>query len=356
MKTLHLIVDIEDLAGAKSEEAIQRAAEILKSGGTVAFPTETVYGLGANALDETAVARIFEAKQRPRWDPLIVHIAEPRMLAQIASGIPECAMKLMRAFWPGPLTLLLPKAPRVPAIVTAGRPRIGVRMPAHPVAGELIRRAGVPIAAPSANTFGRISPTSAAHVLQDLDGRIDAVLDAGETQHGLESTVVDTCESPVTIYRPGVVTLAQIAAVCGEALNFVAPDATHQGKEQQTLPSPGMGIRHYAPCARLVLIEGDGEAQRAAFAQAADDARKGGERVGLMLPKEFEPHLAVRAEKVPAFRWGRWGNQEELAQRLFAGLRQLDATGATVILCPMPSATGIGIAMRDRLQKAAMKA
>ena len=187
VKTLRLIVDAEHLETAEAQETLERGAEILRAGGLVALPTETVYGLGANALDAGAVGRIFAAKQRPAWDPVIAHIASLAMLDGLVEEVPDVARRLMEAFWPGPLTLLLKRSGAVPEAVTAGRPLVGVRMPAHPVALELIRRAGVPVAAPSANLFGRISPTTAAHVLEDLDGRIDAVVDAGATVHGVES-------------------------------------------------------------------------------------------------------------------------------------------------------------------------
>ena len=216
VKTLRLIVDPLNLRSGAADAALETAAVILRSGGLVALPTETVYGLGANAFDPAAVAQIFAAKQRPAWDPVIVHIA-PRdarkekqndplweaMPDGLVEEIPEAARRLIEAFWPGPLTLLLPRGHAVPDAVTAGRQLVGVRMPAHPVALELIRRAGVPVAAPSANLFGHISPTTAEHVLADLDGRIDAVLDAGPTDHGVESTVLDPCRSPMVIYRPG---------------------------------------------------------------------------------------------------------------------------------------------------------
>src|ERR1700734_2271490 len=212
MKTLRLKVDAENLETLEAQEALERAAEILRGGGLVALPTETVYGLGANALDRAAGERIFEAKSRPAWDPVIVHVASSAMLDGLVEEIPDAARKLMETFWPGPLTLLLKRTSAVPDAVTAGRPLVGVRMPAHPVALELIRRAGVPVAAPSANRFGHVSPTTAEHVLDDLDGRIDALLDAGPTTHGVESTVLDPCQSPMVIYRPGAVTAEQIAA------------------------------------------------------------------------------------------------------------------------------------------------
>jgi L-threonylcarbamoyladenylate synthase len=347
MKTLRLAVDASQLNSEMSQSSLQKAAAILRKGGTVAFPTETVYGLGANALDSDAVTRIFVAKQRPHWDPLIVHVSDEAMLQRVAVNLPAAANKLRKAYWPGPLTLLVPRATAVPPLVTAGRKRIGVRMPSHLVALELIRLAGVPIAAPSANSFGHTSPTTAQHVLDDLDGRIDAVLDSGETIHGLESTVVDACEQPVVIYRPGVITLNQIRAICRGATLFER--SSEVIVDSESLPSPGIGLRHYAPKARLELIEGEGEPLKLAFAEAVTAGLQGGETVGLMLPRGFPSPPGATI----IYHWGSWTNDEELAHRLFAGLRQLDEAGVATIFCPLPSATGIGIAIRDRLQKAA---
>lgn len=334
-------------------DSIARAAQLLRDGRLVAFPTETVYGLGANALDPSAVAKIFAAKQRPHWDPLIVHLADRDLLPSITETIPPNAVRLMDAFWPGPLTLLLPRNAAIPDAVTAGRPLVGVRVPAHPVAHALLRAAALPVAAPSANRFGRTSPTLAAHVAEDLDGRIDAILDSGETTHGLESTVVDPGGDRCIVYRPGVITLEQIRAVCPGAMAFKESETP---AEPQSMPSPGVGIRHYAPRARLVLIDsaaGDPAERLAAAARTAASsgaAAESEEKLGLMLPDDFRyepPNDAL------VYRWGAWSNEEELAQRLFAGLRWLDAAGATVILCPLPQAKGIGTAIRDRLTKAA---
>jgi L-threonylcarbamoyladenylate synthase len=345
METLRLVVAASDLQSEVSQSSLKRAAAILREGGTVAFPTETVYGLGANALNADAVAAIFHAKQRPRWDPLIVHIADEEMLGRVATDLPATANLLRAKFWPGPLTLLVPRSTNVPALVTAGRDRIGVRMPSHPVALELIRLAGLPLAAPSANSFGHTSPTTAQHVLDDLAGRIDAVIDSGETTHGVESTVVDVCEDPPLIYRPGVITLEQIRKWCPGARLY--EPAISDNQEEESLPSPGVGLRHYAPRAKLILLEGDQLESDFASLMTASLAR--GERVGLMLPDGFPS--ASRTAVV--YRWGRWSNQEELAHRLFAGLRELDAADVTVILCPLPASTGIGTAIRDRLLKAA---
>lgn len=347
MKTLRLIVDPAKLDTLEAGRALDQAAAILRRGGLVALPTETVYGLGANALDQAAVKAIFAAKQRPAWDPVIVHIADERMLAGLVEQVPEAAVKLMQAFWPGPLTLLLPRSSAVPDVVTAGRPLVGVRMPAHPVALELIRRAGVPVAAPSANMFGHISPTAAAHVLHDLDGRIDAVLDAGCTAHGVESTVLDPCQSPMLIYRPGAVTRLQIFETVGPAEVFKGSGELHE-TPPEALPSPGVGLRHYAPLARLMLIEGSEAEIGVRLAAAAEGANIG--TLGVMLPADIALPESLAAAKV--FAWGRWSAPGELARDLYAGLRALDAMGCTTILCPLPKPEGIGAAIRDRLVKA----
>jgi len=299
------------------------------------------------------VARIFAAKQRPAWDPIIVHVAGPvrenAMIAALVREVPERARRLMDAFWPGPLTLLLPRSAAVPDAVTAGRPLVGVRMPSHPVAFALIEAAGVPVAAPSANLFSRISPTTAEHVLEDLDERIDAVLDAGPTEHGVESTVLDPNESPMVVYRPGAISLEQIRAVAGDAVMFELSRPL-ESAPREALPSPGVGLRHYAPRARLVLVEGSPAEMQRHIARAASDSAGDDLRLGVMLPAAWQapPHSSV-------FEWGRWSAPEELAQRLYAGLRELDARGCNVILCPVPDADGMGAALRDRLRKAAWK-
>jgi L-threonylcarbamoyladenylate synthase len=358
VKTLRLVVDPARINTDEAQTAIAQAAEILRAGGLVALPTETVYGLGANALNPAAVARIFEAKQRPSWDPIIVHIAGPvhqnPMLNQLVTGYPPVVRGLMVEFWPGPLTLLLPRSAAVHDIVTAGRPLVGIRMPAHPVAFEVIRQAEVPIAAPSANVFGRISPTTAAHVLEDLDGKIDAVVDAGPTQHGVESTVLDPTQSPMMIYRPGAITAQQIREIAGP-VDYFEDRMLPSAAARASLPSPGIGLRHYAPRARLILIEGTLAELPARIVEAVRPFAK--ERLGVMLPAELtlislEPSLRGAIE----FPWGHWTAPEELAEKLYAGLRALDAEGCTVILCPLPDAAGVGAAIRDRLRKAAYSA
>jgi L-threonylcarbamoyladenylate synthase len=262
---------------------------------------------------------------------VIVHISDLAMLDKLVEEIPGRVRRLMGAFWPGPLTLLLPRTKAVPDAVTAGRALVGVRMPAHPVALKVIRRAGVPIAAPSANMFGRISPTTAEHVLADLDGRIDAVLDASKT--------------PMVIYRPGAVTADQIAAI-GGAVEIFRRDGELEETPREAMPSPGVGLRHYAPRARLVLVEGP----LAELAERLGAAVRSWpqERVGLMLPAE----IASAIEEAVVFRWGSWAAPEEMARELYAGLRALDAEGCGVIVCPLPPGEGIGAAIRDRLLKA----
>jgi L-threonylcarbamoyladenylate synthase len=348
VKTRRLKVDANSLETQEAREALERAAGILRGGGLVALPTETVYGLGANALDRVAVERIFAAKSRPAWDPVIVHVASEAMLGGLVEEIPDAARRLMEAFWPGPLTLLLKRTRAVPDAVTAGRPLVGVRMPSHPVALELIRRAGVPVAAPSANRFGHVSPTTAEHVLDDLDGRIDAVLDAGPTQRGVESTVLDSSSCPMVIYRPGAVTAEQIAEIAGPVEQFRSGETLRE-TPAEALPSPGVGLKHYAPRARLVLVEARDEELGARLVAAA--GAECGERVGVMLPERMRAPEAIPAAQI--YSWGRWDAPETLAHGLYAGLRALDAAGCTVILCPLPPAKGIGAAIRDRLLKAA---
>jgi L-threonylcarbamoyladenylate synthase len=340
-RTLHL--------DASNPADLECAAGLLRGGGLVAFATETVYGLGANALSSEAVSGIFVAKKRPSWDPLIVHLASVEQLCVVARVPVELAARvaaLTEAFWPGPLTLLLPRNEEVPDVVTAGRALVGVRVPAHPAAQALLAAVGLPIAAPSANLFGHTSPTTAAHVLTDLDGRIDAVLDAGPASIGVESTVLDPTQTPMVLYRPGAVTAEQLTTVTGVAVEVFVPDADAQ---PTSMPSPGVGIRHYAPRARMVLVEGSIAALRAALGKAEADAS--GAPVGVLLPEDWELQGSAVVE-----RWGRWEDTESLAAGLFAGLRALDDRGVGVILCPLPEAGGLGDTIRDRLQKAARSA
>ena len=339
-KTLHL--------RAADAEDVQRAAGILRRGGLVAFATETVYGLGANAFSEEAVAGIFAAKGRPAWDPLIVHLADAVRLPEIArieGPLKDRVEALVDAFWPGPLTLLLPRTPAVPDAVTARRPLVGVRVPAHPAALALLRAAGLPIAAPSANRFGHTSPTTAEHVLADLDGRIDAVLDAGPCAVGVESTVLDPGTTPMAVYRAGAVTADQIASVCGVPAALFAPADALEGTPA-SLPSPGVGIRHYAPEVPVRLTAGEAGVLWAEVLRL--EGR--GLRVGVLLPGDWPMHAG---EDTVAERWGVWTDAGTLATGLFAGLRALENRNVDVIVCPLPEEGGVRDALRDRLMKAA---
>lgn len=299
-----------------NESSVRRAAGLLRDGGLVAFPTETVYGLGANALDPPAVARVFAAKGRPAANPLIVHVAHVEQVAAVAADFPPAAKRLAAAFWPGPLTLVLPKTLRLPDAVTAGGPTVAVRIPAHPIARALLYAAGVPVAAPSANRSGRLSPTTAAHVEAGL---ADLVLDGGPCPGGLESTVVDVTGPVVRLLRPGLVTTAELEAVVGPV------DQTPPAGGP--LPSPGLLSRHYAPRTALECADGADEANFLAGLY---------ETAGLKVARlavDPDPHVA--------------------AHRLYADLHQLDAAGFDRIIVTLPPATDAWRAVRDRLTRAA---
>ncbi len=327
------------LLAADCEGRVEVAADLLRSGKLVAIPTETVYGLAANALNADAVRRIFRAKKRPFWDPLIVHVADENMLPGVVREISPAARKLIAAFWPGPLTLLLPRRGRLPKIVTAARDLVGVRMPNSPITIAVIRAARVPLAAPSANLFGHVSPTTASHVLADLNGRINAVLDAGPCSIGVESTVLDPRE--MVIYRQGGVSAAEIERVTG-----TAPTVYHSAAvtAPENLPSPGVAARHYAPAAHLRLVRSEGDLQQALA--AADP-----EGTGAMIPADW----SVPGWTGRVFPWGRWSDAAALAQSLYSGLRALEAEGVNEIICPLPPEGGkpVAEAVRDRLIRAA---
>jgi len=245
------------------EQGILRGAEVIRAGGLVAFPTETVYGLGADALSDSAVARIFEAKERPRGNPLIVHLADAAVLESVAARVPPRARDVAARFWPGPLTLVLPRASTVPLITTGGLDTVAARVPSHPVALALIEASGRPIAAPSANRSGRPSPTRAGHVRDDLDGRIDMILDGGPTPVGVESTVLDMTTEPPMLLRPGGVTLEQLRDCLGEVAVLKGDD------EEATGRSPGLRYRHYAPRAQVIVVDREtGEAVVAPWLEA----------------------------------------------------------------------------------------
>lgn len=334
-------------------DAISHAAETLRHGGLVAFPTETVYGLGANALDRAAVARIFAAKERPPTDPLIVHLASSDELPTVAESIPPLARQLADAAWPGPLTLVLRKSAAVPPEVTAGLATVAVRVPRHPVALALLRASGVPIAAPSANRFGHTSPTTARHVLDDLEGRIDLVLDAGPTPLGVESSVLDMTRTPPVLLRPGGMPREAIEALVGPVVwraDAVAADGA--------APSPGLQARHYAPRAELVLVTGERQPALQCMVELARAERVRGRRVGLLAVDDDREELqsALGSEGTLVFRsLGREVDQEGIARRLFAALRELDDAEVEVVLARELPSAGLGLAINDRLRRAAAR-
>jgi L-threonylcarbamoyladenylate synthase len=331
---------------APDPAAIRQAAAVLQDGGLVAFPTETVYGLGANALDPEAVQGIFAAKGRPAYDPLIVHLAGPEALADVVAEVPPLVDTLAARFWPGPLTLVLPRGPRIPLAVTAGGPTVAVRVPAHPVALALIRAAGFPIAAPSANRFGHLSPTQAAHVLDDLDGCIDVLLDGGPTPVGVESTVLSLVTPVPTILRPGGVSREALAVVLGQV-----DVSGHVFTAEDVAPSPGTLEQHYAPRARLTLYQGSREAVLPVMHAAAVQLTATGQRVGLLLAEEDAATFADLSVTIQSIEID--GGLEGAARQLFTALRALDRAGVTTILARDFGAHGLGLAIRDRLTRAA---
>ncbi len=317
------------------DASIRRAAALLRAGELVAFPTETVYGLGADALNAEASARIFAAKGRPADNPLIAHIAGESGLAGLIAGEPcACARKLMRAFWPGPMTLIFPKSPRVPREVTAGLDTVAVRMPSHPVARALIRAAQTPIAAPSANRSGRPSPTTAAHVLEDMEGRIPLILDGGPCEVGLESTVVDVTGARPRILRPGGVTLEMLEGVVGDV--DVDEGVLHQLQAGSQARSPGMKYKHYAPKGEVTIVTGPRAAQEIARLYDAADGRAA---ILAFSQADYGARRVYRLKNAPG--------------ELFAALRQLDEDGMETIYAEDVPTAGVGLAVMNRLMRAA---
>lgn len=340
------LIKIEDTDNIKEEE-LQEAARIIRDGGLVAFPTETVYGLGANALDEQAAKKIYEAKGRPSDNPLIAHVSSEEELKPLVKEIPEAAKKLMKAFWPGPMTMIFPKSGVVPYGTTGGLDTVAVRMPSDPVARALIRLAGVPIAAPSANTSGRPSPTTAQHVWQDMEGKIEMILDGGPVGIGLESTIVDVTGTAPTILRPGAVTLEMLQKVLGE----VKTDPAILGplKEDVKPKAPGMKYRHYAPKANLTLIEGSSETVVLEINRRVKEKLEQGFKVGVICTDETKscyPNGELRSLGLRA-------QEETIAHNLFAVLREFDDIKVDYIYSESFSNASLGQAIMNRLTKAA---
>lgn len=320
-------------------EIVRRAGDILRRGGLVAFPTETVYGLGANALDANAVRRIFAAKGRPTYDPLIVHVLNASAARAVAREWPEAADRLAEAFWPGPLTLVVPKRPLVPDIATAGLDTVAVRVPSHPVARAILEAANVPIAAPSANRFTELSPTKAEHVARALGDRVDLIVDGGPTTVGIESTVVDLSSDSPVVLRPGTIPAPALAAAIG-ALDIAVADARGGGTTPRR--APGMLDRHYAPRARIELFD---DASRPAAARSAATYTARGETVGALL-------LAPLGEAV-THPMHMPNDPAAYARALYDALHALDAAGCQVVLVEAPPETAAWAGVRDRLTRAA---
>ncbi len=321
---------------------IPHAADLLRNDGLVAMPTETVYGLAANALSPIAIAKIFEAKQRPLFDPLIVHISDIKQVNQLATSVSSTARKLMDAFWPGPLTILLPKQDIIPDLVTSGLPEVGLRMPSHPMALELISQAGLPVAAPSANLFGRISPTTAQHVEDQLGECIDYILDGGPSQVGVESTIVRAHDDEIEVFRFGGVTLEDLEQATGLKVTSVIRSIDERTGE--AMSSPGMLTSHYAPLTPMEIVNPDDLPAKLASSTSRC--------VGLLLAEPIEgidqPHLTIECLSPT-------GDLVEAAANFFAALRRLDASNLDILYATPFRKVGLGRALNDRLQRAAAK-
>ena len=326
------------------EDIIKEAADIIKSGGLVAFPTETVYGLGANGLDINAVEKIYVAKERPQDNPLILHVSSKEQVESLVTGISEIGHLCMDKFWPGPLTLIFKRSPIVPDIITGGLDSVAVRMPNNEIALELISRSGKPIAAPSANTSGSPSPTNANHVIEDLDGKIDMIIDGGSTEVGLESTILDLTGEVPSILRPGGITLEQLR----EIIPNVIVDVTEMS-QFQTPKSPGQKYRHYSPIAELVVFEGKVENITKAINKKAVELIADGQRVGIMATEETKEEYPDGYVIVVGSR----DKVETIATNLFTAIRFFDKAQIDIILAEGIEMDNMGTAIMNRLVKAA---
>ncbi|HBT63053.1 MAG TPA: threonylcarbamoyl-AMP synthase [Ruminococcaceae bacterium] len=322
------------------QNGVKEAGDLLRHGELVAIPTETVYGLAASALDSDAVRRIFEAKGRPQDNPLIVHIADIGQLDSLVMDVPDVAKKLAQTYWPGPLTMVMKRSTVVPDVVSAGLFTVAVRMPSHPIARSIIRAAGVPLAAPSANRSGSPSPTTAAHVMLDMGGKIPAVVDGGECSVGVESTVVDLSGETPRLLRPGGITPEMLRCVTHELM--MDPAVTARLEEGVVAASPGMKYKHYSPKARVILVKGTPEA----FSEFVNSQK--GEGIAAMCFDGEESAL-----NVPYVTYGSRQNADEQAHRVFDALRRLDDIDAKIVYCSCPDPKGMGLAVYNRLLRAA---
>jgi L-threonylcarbamoyladenylate synthase len=327
-------------------DAINKGAEIIKKGGVVAFPTETVYGLGADALNKEAVKKIFEAKGRPQDNPLIIHVAD-HDLSAYAAEIPEKAQELMNEFWPGPLTIILKKTDRIPMETSAGLHTVGIRMPSNETARLLIKASGCPIAAPSANISGKPSPTNFLRCVEDLDGRVDMIIGDGSSIVGLESTIVDYSVFPPRLLRPGYITYDDLLKIDQQ---IVYDEAMTRADEKEIPKAPGMKYRHYAPKAPLFIITGDSEMVKKRIVELSENHQKLGKIVGILAPKEREK--MYNKENIRFISLGSEKNSSEIARNLFEGLRTFDDLNVDVILAEGFSEEGVGVAIMNRLKKA----
>lgn len=339
------IVVLKDIAVQADEIAM--AGNILRSGGLVAFPTETVYGLGANGLDAQASAGIYDAKGRPSDNPLILHIADRAMLDMIAAEVPEMAEKLLAAFCPGPITLIMKRQAVVPLRITGGLDTVGIRMPDNDIARALIRSAGVPIAAPSANISGRPSPTTAQAVYRDMQGRIPLILDGGPCRFGVESTIVDCTGEVAVVLRPGAITLEMLQEVLGQ----VRLDPALVGAD--TVPrAPGMKYTHYAPKAPLTLLEGEPDKMAVALRQQLCSLQAAGHIVGVIASQEAAASLVDILPQELLCVYGQQGDLRAIAANLYEALRSFDSKPADMLLAEGTSDAGLGLAVMNRLHKA----
>lgn len=321
-----------------ADPGVAEAARLLREGRVVAIPTETVYGLAADAFNEDAVRRVFEAKGRPQDNPLIVHISAIDQLSELVTEIPDTARKLAAAFWPGPLTMVLPRSPRLPASVSAGLDTVAVRMPSHPVARAVIEISGCPLAAPSANRSGRPSPTAARHVLDDLDGRIDAVLMSDDCSVGVESTVILLAGGQRRLLRPGGVTREMLESVVGPV---ELDKAVLSAEVTAKVSSPGMKYKHYAPATKVVLLVGDTPSYVDYVNRSADPC------AAVCFAEEADRFTC------PVLVYGRSEDERTLAHGLFDALRRVDELGVSVAYVHAPSRSGVGLAVYNRLLRAA---
>ena len=342
MKTEILKIEIENIDIKK----IEYAAKVLQMGGVVAFPTETVYGLGANALDVKAVEKVFRAKGRPTDNPLILHITDQGSIDKLVLSIPSKAKTLMDKFWPGPLTILFEKSKLIPDIITAGLQTVGLRVPSHPIALALIQEAGIPIAAPSANTSGRPSPTAVSHVMDDLYGKVDIIIDGGCARVGVESTVLDMTIDPPMILRPGGISFEELTAVIGD----VAMDKSLRNKNLEGLAprAPGMKYTHYSPKADIIVVEGEILKVVEKIKALAKGCKADNIAVGILSTEQTSAFY----NGTPTISVGDRQNPRTIASNLFKALRDFDNIGVKLILAEAISDQGIGLAIMNRLEKA----